>query len=98
MIYEKEKISQIINDRGLSLQSKALLIYLMQNIDAGNELVLFPDEIQEALHIGKSSYYTNLRKLSAKGYIKLEQSRDEKKRFSNTVCTFNDLEDIENGK
>lgn len=84
----KEGLSvNIISDRKMTLQSKAIYMYLIHISEGKTEFLIKSKTIQEELGIGSYQYHSHLRRLVDNGYIQLEQARDDKQRFSGLKCT-----------
>lgn len=79
---------EFLTDNNLSLQAKAIYIYLLQAADGKKEFQMKQKtEIKIELGIGDCQYRNHLRKLVDNGYIKLEMTRDEKSRYNGYRCT-----------
>lgn len=75
-------------DSNLSLQSKAIYMYLLQLSNGDKEFQMKPQyEIRKELGIGDYQYHSHLKKLVENGYLQLEMTRDEKKRYNGYKCT-----------
>lgn len=82
-----DEIQRIMQDNNLTLQAKAIYIYFLQTSRGKKSFKLkSPAEIQKELKIGSYAYYAHVHRLEACGYIKMEQTRSEKNRFSGVKC------------
>lgn len=81
------EIERVMQDKSLTLQSKAIYIYFLQTSNGKKSFKLkSPEKIQNDLNIGKCAYYTHLHKLEDSGYLKIVHTRDEKYRFNGAKC------------
>lgn len=76
----------ILLDRSMSLQGKAIYLYLQKISNGKEEFKIKSQEIQKELGIGCYQYHSHIRRLVDSGYIELEMTRDEKKRYSGMIC------------
>jgi hypothetical protein len=84
-----EELQQIMQDKDLTLQAKAIYIYFLQNSNGEKSFKLkSPSAIQNELGIGSHTYYSHVHKLIDSGYIKIQQTRNEKNRYSGVKCIF----------
>ena len=84
-----DEIQRIMQDNNLTLQSKAIYIYLLQTANGKNTFKLkSPVEIQKELKIGSRAYYAHVHRLVACGYIKMKQTRNERNQYSGVECMF----------
>ena len=84
-----DEIQRIMQDNNLTLQAKAIYIYFLQTSNGERSFKLkSPSEIQKELKIGSYAYYAHVHRLEACGYIKMEQTRNEKNRYSGVKCMF----------
>lgn len=84
-----EELQQIMQDKDLTLQAKAIYIYFLQSSNGERSFKLkSPSEIQCELGIGSHAYYSHVHRLIDSGYIKIQQTRNEKNRYSGVKCVF----------
>lgn len=84
-----EELQQIMQDKNLTLQAKAIYIYFLQISNGERSFKLkSPSEIQCELGIGSHAYYSHVHRLIDSGYIKIQQTRNEKNRYSGVKCVF----------
>lgn len=76
-----------ITDNRLSLQSKAIYLYLLQLSNGKKEFQIKSQEIRKELGIGDFQYHSHIKKLIENEYIHLEITRDKKKRYNGYKCT-----------
>lgn len=78
---------EFLMDKNLTLQAKAIYAYLLQEADGKKEFQMKSNEVRQELGIGDYQYHSHLRKLIDYGYIRLELTRDDKKRYNGYKCT-----------
>lgn len=83
---QPNEIAEIMQDRTLTVQAKALYIYILQISGGQTRFRIKVEEIQNELQIGSCAYYSHLHRLIDNGYVVITQMRDDRSRFCGAEC------------